>query len=110
MASHEDFVIYTVEQMEKAGDIYFRKMFGEYGIYCDGLFFAVVCEDQLFVKITSGGESMFPGLSRIPPYKGARDYFLVEDIEDRQMLKELVCITCKELAKMKGKNDHAFGL
>ncbi len=53
---------------------------------------------------------MFPGLPRIPPYKGARDYFLVEDIEDRQMLKELVCITCKELAKMKGKNDHAFGL
>ena len=52
MASHPDFVNYMAEQLREAGAIRSRKMFGEYGLYCDDVFFAVVCDDQLFVKVT----------------------------------------------------------
>ena len=48
MASHPDFVNYMAEQLREAGAIRSRKMFGEYGLYCDDVFFAVVCDDQLF--------------------------------------------------------------
>ena len=56
MSSHQDFVDYVAEQMWEAGDIRSRKMFGEYGLYCDGVFFAVICEDQLFVKANNPAE------------------------------------------------------
>ena len=46
MASHQDFVDYVVEQLREAGAIRSRKMFGEYGLYCDDVFFAV--DDQFF--------------------------------------------------------------
>ena len=99
MASHADFVEYVSEQLREAGAIRSRKMFGEYGLYCDGVFFAVICDDQLFVKITPQGETAFPGLPKAPPYQGARDFFLVEDVEDRENMTELVRITCEALKK-----------
>ena len=72
MASHQDFVDYVAEQLRAAGMIRSRKMFGEYGLYCDGVFFAVICDDQFFVKITPQGEAAFPDLPRAPAYEGAR--------------------------------------
>ena len=97
MASHADFVEYVAEQMQQAGSIRSKKMFGEYGLYCDGVFFAVICDDQLFVKITPQGETMFPDLPKAPPYAGARDYFFVEDVDDRERLTKLIRITCEAL-------------
>ena len=61
MASHQDFVDYVAEQLREAGAIRSRKMFGEYGLFCDGVFFAVICDDQLFVKSHPGGRG---GLSQ----------------------------------------------
>lgn len=99
MASHPDFVNYVAEQLQAAGTIRSRKMFGEYGLYCDDVFFAVICDDQLFVKITPEGEAAFPNLPKAPPYEGARDSFLVEDVEDRERMTELTRITCQALQK-----------
>ena len=62
MASHPDFVNYVAEQLREAGAIRSRKMFGEYGLYCDDVFFAVICDDQFFVKPTPQGEAAFPNL------------------------------------------------
>ena len=61
MASHKAFVDYITEQLGGAGEIRAKTMFGEYGLYCDGQFFAVICEDQLFLKCTP------PGGGRVPP-------------------------------------------
>lgn len=97
MASHADFVDYVADQMQQAGAIRSRRMFGEYGLYCDGVFFAAICGDQLFVKITPAGQAAFPDLPKAPPYEGARDYFLVEDVEDREQLAKLVRVTCEAL-------------
>ena len=100
MASHADFVDYVADQMQQAGVIRSRRMFGEYGLYCDGVFFAVICGDQLFVQITPAGQAAFPDLPKAPPYEGARDYFLVEDVEDREQLAKLVRVTCEALKNL----------
>lgn len=97
MASHKDFVDYVAEQLCSAGAIRCRKMFGEYGLYCDGLFFAVICGDQLFVKPTPQGEAAFPNLPKAPPYEGAKDYIWVEDVDDRDTMTALVRLTCLAL-------------
>ena len=97
MASHPDFVEFVAEQLREAGAIRSRKMFGEYGLYCDNVFFAVICDDQFFVKITPEGEAAFPGLPKVPPYAGARDYIWVEDVENREEMTKLTRITCEAL-------------
>lgn len=97
MASHQDFVDYVVEQLREAGAIRSRKMFGEYGLYCDDVFFAVICDDQFFVKVTPEGETMFSDLPKAPPYEGAKDSFLVEDVEDQEKMTTLTRITCEAL-------------
>ena len=98
MASHKDFVDYVAEQLREAGIIRSRKMFGEYGLYCDGIFFAVICDDQLFVKVTPAGEEAFPHLPKAPPYEGANDYYIwVEDVDDRETMTALTRLTCLAL-------------
>lgn len=97
MASHADFVSYVAEQLREAGVIRCRKMFGEYGLYCDGLFFAVICSDQLFVKPTPEAEAAFPNLAKAPPYEGAKDYIWVEDVDDRNTMTALTRLTCLAL-------------
>ena len=66
-----------------------RKMFGEYGLFCDGTFFGVICDDQLFIKITPQGEAAFPDLPKAPSHEGASDSFVIEDVDDPTMAVEL---------------------
>ena len=103
MASRPEFVQYAADQLSGAGAITYRKMFGEYGVYCDGKIFALICDDQLFVKITEAGKRLAPHLETVPPYEGAKPYFLVEEIDDREFLTEFVRETCKELPMPKPK-------
>lgn len=91
------------EQLGGAGDITCRKMFGEYGVYCDGKFFACVCDNQFFVKITEAGKEFVPDCETAPPYEGARPYFLITDLDDREFLKKLTQITCAALPAPKPK-------
>lgn len=103
MASRLEFVQYIAEQLEQAGNITYRKMFGEYGMYCDGKIFALICENQLFIKITEAGQRLASDLEEIPPYEGAKSYFLMEDIDNREFLVSFVIETCKELPMPKAK-------
>lgn len=103
MASRPEFVQYIADQLEEAGTITYRKMFGEYGIYCDNKIFALICENQFFVKITEAGRNLSPELDEVSPYKGAKPYFLIEDIDNKEFLVSFVRETCKELPMPKAK-------
>ncbi len=103
MASKIEFVEYIAEQLREAGTITYKKMFGEYGIYCNGKIFAVICDDQFYIKITEAGKEICPDLPEQPPYKGAKNYLLVEDVENREILTKLVMATCAELPEPKPK-------
>lgn len=106
MASKPEFVQYVAEQMRGAGCITYRKMFGEYGMYCDGKIFALVCEDQLFIKITETGRRICPELRKAAPYEGAKNYFLIEDVDNRNALVSLVTATCAALPEPKPKKGR----
>ena len=97
MASSQEFVNYVCEQLHLAGEISSRKMFGEYGIYVNGKFCAMICDNQFFVKVTDGGRRIVPDAPLIPPYKGAKPCLLVESLENCEMLANLLQKTCEEL-------------
>lgn len=101
MSSKLEFVEYVAEQCRGAGEITYKKMFGEYGLYCNGKIFALVCDNEFFVKITEEGKRFeFP---EKPPYDGAKNYFLVEDVDNAERLTELVTATYNALPEPKPK-------
>lgn len=99
MSSSQSTVDFIVDQMFGAGDVSFKKMFGEYGIYCAGKMVASVCDDQLFIKPTVLGRAYIGDVQEASPYPGAKPCFLIsgDQCEDREWLSELVRITSKEL-------------
>ena len=101
MASNSDFVQYIADQCSGAGEITTRKMFGDYGIYCNGIIFGLICDDHFFVKPTESGRPLLRTLELRKPYAGAKDYFYIADVDDHAYLSELVRATCKELPKKK---------
>lgn len=104
MASDLSFVEYIVDQIENAGVIRYRKMFGEYAVYCDEKVTALICDNQLFIKPTEAGRAFIGDPVEAPPYPGAKNYFLIEDkLDDREWLSHLVRITAKELPMPKPK-------
>ncbi len=106
MASKIEFVEFVADQLKEAGTITYKKMFGEYGLYGDGKIFAVICDDQLFVKKTEAGQRLCPELPEAPPYAGAKNYLLVEDIENRELLTKLAAETLRELSAPKPKKPR----
>ena len=108
MTSSKDFVEYVCDQIRDAGDISFRKMFGEYALYCDGKTVALVCDDQVFVKkieVAAAllGENAEEGF----PYEGAKLHFLVTDLDDQQLMTRLIRGICDALPPPKPKKAKA---
>ena len=105
MASNPDFVQYVADQCSGAGYITYRKMFGDYGMYLDGKIFALICDNQFFVKVTDAGKALAPELKLAPPYEGAKPYFLVENIDNPAFLAELARVTYEALPQQKKKRS-----
>jgi TfoX/Sxy family transcriptional regulator of competence genes len=103
MASDQSFVDYVGEQIQGAGEIFIRKMFGEYGAYCNGKFFGLICDNKFFVKPTEGGRAFIgEELVEAPAYTGAKNSFLIEErLDDPDWLVELIEITLAELPEPK---------
>jgi len=97
MASSLEFAEYVCGQIAGAGVVTYKKMFGEYGIYCDGKFFALIIDNQFFVKATNAGRELASACEVLPPYEGAHPYFLIESLDDTVWLLDLVRTTCAEL-------------
>ena len=113
MSSTPEFVRFVADQLSLAGDIAYRRMFGEYGLYCNGQFFGTVEDNQLFIKMTEPAGQLLGEPIIASPHEGAR-FYLIEELEDRLFLAELVRVTCQALPapkpkkrKRKEENTHA---
>lgn len=104
MASTLEFVEYIAGQLREAGNITYRKLFGEYGLWCDGKFFGTVEDNQFYVKMTQAGHEMMPEAEPAAPHGGTPGMYLVEELEDTAFLKELTERTCAELPEPKSKS------
>ena len=109
MATARKTVDYILDQMAGAGSVSAKPMFGEFGVYFDGKMFAVICDDQLFVKPTAAGRALAEGAPEASPYPGAKPHLLIEADrwEDGDWLSELVRATAAELPTPKPKKAKA---
>ena len=103
MASNPDFVQFIVDQCSGAGSVEAKKMFGDYGIYCGGKIFGLICDNGFYVKPTEAGRALLRSEELRTPYDGAKPYFYIEDVDDRDYLSALVKATCEALPEAKPK-------
>jgi TfoX/Sxy family transcriptional regulator of competence genes len=102
MASDKSFVEFIVDQVLNAGHITYRKMFGDYTLYCDDKVVALISDNRLFVKPTEAGRAFIGEVTNAPPYPGAKLWFLIDErIDDREWITTLINISCKELPERK---------
>jgi len=97
MASRLEFVAYVCDQLALAGKVTSRRMFGEYGLYLDGKFVGCICDGQFFLKRTQAGRALLPNPREAQAYEGSNLYFLIEELEDRELLARVLRATWEEL-------------
>lgn len=109
MATKISTIGYIEDQLAGIPEIRSRKMFGEYALYCGDKVVALVCDDELFVKITEAGKA-FVGerYTEGIAYPGARPSMHIDEdlIEDREGLTELIRITAEALPVPKPKKTR----
>ena len=89
MATKKEYLEFILEQLSELDGISHRQMMGEYIIYHNGKIAAYLCDDRLLVKPVKSAIEMIPNAPFEPPYEGAKEMILVEDVDDREFLKEL---------------------
>ena len=90
-----------MDQLSGLRDISYKTMMGEYIIYYRGKIVGGIYDDRFLVKPTESAVSMMPSADRELPYEGAKEMLLVDDVEDREFLKELLETMYDELPAQK---------
>ena len=98
MASSKEYVDFILEQCE---DLSARAMMGEFVLYYGGKVVGGVYDNRLLVKSTPSAKKMMPDAPMELPYEGAKEMLLVEDVENRDFLKELFEAMYEELPEPK---------
>jgi hypothetical protein len=100
MATSEDFVKYVCEQVSEAGPVRYRKMFGEYVVYCRAKPIFLVCDNMVFVKSLPVVKSLFERngveLEVGYPFNGAKEH-LILDVDERCLAIDIASLLSKEL-------------
>lgn len=103
MASSKDYLDYILEQLSELNDITHRAMMGEYVLYYRGKVFGGIYDDRFLVKPTKTAIAMMPDAELELPYEGAKEMILVDDVDNREFLRELVEAMYEDLTAPKKK-------
>lgn len=103
MSTSKDFINFVLEQLSSLDGITARPMMGEYILYYNNKIAAYVCDGRLLVKPTEAAKKYLPSLVYEPPYEGAKDMLLVEDLDSAEFLSGLFEAIYPELPEPKPK-------
>jgi TfoX/Sxy family transcriptional regulator of competence genes len=100
MASNNEYLDFVLEQ---CSGLSARAMMGEYVLYYGGKVVGGIYDNRLLVKPTPSATALMPEALRELPYEGAKEMLLVEDIEDRELLKKIFEAIFEDLPERKQK-------
>jgi len=101
MASSREYLDYILEQLSGLDGVTYRAMMGEYILYYRTRIVGGIYDDRFLVKPTESARAMMPDAGFQVPYEGAKQMLLVDNVEDRSFLKELIEAMYDELHKPK---------
>ena len=97
MASSKEYLDFILEQLSELEGITFKPMMGEYILYMHGKIIGGIYDDRFLVKPTKSAMAMMPDAERELPYEGAKEMLLVDNVDNRELLKELLTAMFDEL-------------
>lgn len=103
MASSKGYLDFVLEQLSDLEDVSCRTMMGEYIIYYRGKVVGGIYDDRFLVKPTKSAVAMMPNAGMELPYDGAKEMLLVDNVENKDFLRELLEAMYKELPVPKRK-------
>lgn len=103
MASSKEYLDYILEQLSMLDEISCRAMMGEYIIYYRGKIVGGIYDDRFLVKPVKSAAAMMPDDEMELPYEGAKEMLLVDNVENREFLRDLLEAMYDELPAVKKK-------
>lgn len=103
MASSKEYLDFVIEQLSGLDEISYKAMMGEYIIYYRGKIIGGIYDDRFLVKPTKSAKSLMPEAVMELPYEGAKEMLLVDDIDNKAFLNELLDAMYEELPAPKKK-------
>ena len=103
MASTKEYLDFVLEQLSGLDSICYRTMMGEYILYYRGSVFGGIYDDRFLVKAVPAAVKLMPDAKRELPYDGAKEMLLVDDVDNRKFLSELIEAMYDELPAPKKK-------
>ena len=103
MASSKEYLDFILEQLSGLDEITYKPMMGEYIIYYRGKIVGGIYDDRFLVKNIKVAARRMPEANLELPYEGAKEMLLVDDVDNKEFLKELLEAMCEELPVPKKK-------
>ena len=107
MATSKEYLNFILDQLSGLTEISCRMMMGEYIIYYRGKIAAYLCDDRLLLKPVDSVRQMLPQAPMEPPYDGAKDMVLVEDVDNIELLEKIFEMMYDELPAPKPKKTKS---
>ena len=99
MATSKEYKDFILEQLELLDNIACKPMMGEFLLYYNDVLFGGVYDNRLLVKIVDANKKY--NMQEQLPYESAKPMYLVDDVDNKELLKEIVIETCKGLPNKK---------
>ena len=103
MASSKEYLDFILDQLSGLDEISCRAMMGEYIVYYRGRIVGGIYDDRFLVKPTKSAVAMMLDADKELPYEGAKEMLLVDNVENREFLQELLNAMYDELPAPKKK-------
>ena len=103
MASSRAYLDFILEQLSGLENIAYKAMMGEFILYYRGKIIGGIYDDRFLVKPTKSAAEMMPDADREIPYEGAKEMLLVDNVDNREFLAELLTAMYEELPAPKKK-------
>ena len=103
MASSQNYLEFILEQLSGLNDITYRQMMGEYIIYYRDKIVGGIYDDRFLVKPVKSAREKMPDAPMQLPYEGAKEMILVDNVDNRDFLTDLVSAMLDELPEVKKK-------
>ena len=103
MVSSKEYLEYVLEQLSDLEDISYRAMMGEYIIYYRDKIIGGIYDDRFLVKPVKAAVTMMPNAHKELPYEGTKEMLLVDEVDNKVFLKELLEAMYEELPEVRKK-------
>lgn len=103
MASSKEYLDFIMEQLSELEDVSYKAMMDEYIIYYHRKVVGGIYDDRFLVKPTKSAAAMMPNADRELPYEGAKEMLLVDNVDNKRFLGELLNAMYVELPAPKGR-------